>query len=91
VTHRVVGDVPGDASAFRTRGDANATNDPVAIPARLVRGRVLWSVTGLGAVLEWLRWPNGFVLLVVVPAIALVVSEASRRWTFGRRIGGAPA
>lgn len=87
VTHRVVGDVPADASAFRTRGDANTSNDPVAIPARLVRGRVLWSVAGLGAVLEWLRWPNGFLLLVGAPAVLLALTELRGR----RPIGAAPA
>ena len=53
VTHRVVGPVPDDVSAFRTRGDANAAIDPAAVPARLVRGKVLWSVSVLGAVLGW--------------------------------------
>lgn len=79
VTHRVVGPVPADASAFRTRGDANAAVDPAPVPARLVRGRVLWSVSGLGAVLDWLRWPNGFLLLVGLPGVVLVATELHRR------------
>jgi signal peptidase len=79
VTHRVVAPVPEDASAFRTRGDANASIDPAPVPARLVRGRVLWAVTGLGVVLDWLRWPNGFLLLVAVPALVLVVTEVRQR------------
>lgn len=91
VTHRVVGPVPEDASAFRTRGDANAAADPVAVPARLVRGRVLWSVSGLGAVLDWLRWPNGFILLVGAPAGLLLAMELRRRWSPLRPIRGAPA
>jgi signal peptidase len=91
VTHRVVGPVPDDASAFRTRGDANAALDPVAVPARLVRGRVLWSVSILGAALDWLKWPNGFVLLVVVPGAILLASEVRRRISITRRVQGAPA
>jgi signal peptidase len=91
VTHRVVGPVPDDASAFRTRGDANAAADPAAVPARLVRGKVLWSVSGLGAVLDWLGWPNGFVLLVGVPGVLLVAMELRRRWPTLRTIRGAPA
>lgn len=78
VTHRVVGPVPDDAAAFRTRGDANAAVDLAAVPARLVRGRVLWSVSGLGTVLDWLRWPSGFVLLVGLPAVILAVTEFRR-------------
>lgn len=79
VTHRVVGPVPEDASAFHTRGDANAAADPTAVPARLVRGRVLWSVSGLGAVLDWLKWPNGFLLLVGLPALVLLATELRPR------------
>jgi signal peptidase len=91
VTHRVVAPVPVDASAFRTRGDANVAVDPAAVPARLVRGRVLWSVSGLGAVLDWLRWPNGFVLLVGVPGALLILAEAKRRWSVARPLHGTPA
>jgi len=91
VTHRVVGPVPDDASAFHTRGDANAAQDPAAVPARLVRGRVLWSVSGLGSVLELLRWPNGFVLLVALPALFLVITELYRRLLAARRVGAVPA
>jgi signal peptidase len=83
--------VPDDASAFRTRGDANAAVDPAAVPARLVRGRVLWSVSVLGAAIDWLKWPNGFVLLVVIPGGILAVSEVRRRISFTRRVQGAPA
>jgi hypothetical protein len=90
VTHRVVGQVPDDASAFRTRGDANAAMDPAAVPARLVRGKVLWSVSGLGAVLDWLKWPNGFVLLVGVPGGLLIASELRRRISITRRAERAP-
>lgn len=91
VTHRVVGPVPDDASAFHTRGDANTAVDPAAVPARLVRGKVLWSVSGLGAILDWLKWPNGFVLLVVVPGAILGAHELWRRIAISRRIDAAPA
>lgn len=80
VTHRVVGLAPGTELAFLTRGDANVTNDASPIPARLVRGRVLWHVTLLGAVLDWLQWPRSFVLLVVIPALALAWLELRSRW-----------
>jgi signal peptidase len=88
VTHRVMALAPGEELAFITRGDANATNDPTPIPARLVRGRVLWHVTLLGAVLDWLQWPRSFVLLVLVPAALLVVAEWRSRREIGRRPRG---
>jgi signal peptidase len=88
VTHRVVAVAPGAALGFITRGDANATNDPAPVPARLVRGRVLWHVTLLGTVLDWLQWPRSFVLLVLVPAGLLVVAEWRSRREVGRRREG---
>lgn len=75
ITHRVVSIASGATISFITQGDANATRDPNAVPARFVRGRVLWSVTHLGALMEWLRWPRSFVLLVLLPGAALIVVE----------------
>jgi signal peptidase len=75
VTHRVVERVPADTVQFRTQGDANAAPDPVTVPARLIRGRVLSHVTHLGTLMEWLQWPRSFVLLVVAPATLIVIVE----------------
>jgi signal peptidase len=75
VTHRVTAVVAGPSLQFVTQGDANARPDPIPVPARSIRGRVLWSVTGLGTVVAWLQWPRGFLLLVVVPLALLLVVE----------------
>jgi signal peptidase I len=91
VTHRVVGITPGAELAFLTRGDANVTNDPSPIPARLVRGRVLWHVTLLGTVLDWLQFPRSFVALVIVPAALLVVLDWRARSARLRTDSAAPA
>jgi signal peptidase len=79
VTHRVVAIAPGDTLQFWTRGDANATRDAVPVPARMVRGHVLWAVPHLGTVMEWLQWPRSFIVLVVVPAALLLLTELRRR------------
>jgi signal peptidase len=86
ITHRVVARAPGPELAFITRGDANATVDPAPVAARLVRGRVLWHVTLLGTVLDWLQWPRAFLLLVVIPCALLVVADLRSRG-IGRRRG----
>ena len=75
VTHRVVRTTPGETMQFVTQGDANATADPTPVPARLVRGRVLWEVSHLGSMLDWMQWPRSFVLLVVAPGLLLVALE----------------
>jgi signal peptidase len=75
-THRVIA-VTHDKNglSFRTKGDANLTADPDPVPASAVRGRVKWSVPHLGELMLWLRWPRGFLLLVVTPLAALLVFE----------------
>jgi signal peptidase len=75
VTHRVIALAPGGSLQFVTQGDANARPDPIPVPARMVRGRVLWQVNHLGTALTWLEWPRGFLLLVLLPALLLVLSE----------------
>src|SRR3954452_25125561 len=74
VTHRVVEVVRDevDGLEFRTQGDHNASPDEDLVPARRVRGEVRWSVTKVGWLLVWLRWPRGF-LVTTVPALVLFV------------------
>jgi len=79
VTHRVIERAPGTALAFVTQGDANASRDPFPVPARNVRGQVLWHVTGLGSVMDYLQWPRSFLLLVVLPVGLLLLSELRSR------------
>lgn len=79
VTHRVVGQSVGDDLRFWTQGDANANRDPDPVPARLIRGRVLWAVPHLGTLMGWLRWPWSFVFLVALPGAFLAASELRQR------------
>jgi signal peptidase I len=75
VAHRVVSVADGATLSFVTQGDANASRDPSPVPARMIRGRVLWSVTHLGTAMEWLQWPRSFLVLVLLPLGLLGVAE----------------
>lgn len=75
VTHRVVQRAPGQRTAFLTQGDANTTMDPLPVQSREIRGRVRSHVPLLGSALHALRWPRGFLVLAVVPALALAATE----------------
>lgn len=79
-THRVI-QVLTDKNglSFRTKGDANLVPDPDPVPASAVRGSVNWSVPYIGELMLWLRWPRGFLLLVVAPLTALLVVELVER------------
>ncbi|HEX3265677.1 MAG TPA: signal peptidase I [Candidatus Limnocylindrales bacterium] len=79
VAHRVIGIATESPLAFVTQGDANPARDPNPVPARLVRGHVLWSVSGLGTAMEWLQWPRSFLVLVLLPLGLLGSAELRPR------------
>ncbi len=79
VTHRVASVIETPSLQFVTQGDANTRADAAPVPARMVRGRVLWHLRGLGVLLTWLAWPRGFIALVVLPAVLLLALEARKR------------
>jgi signal peptidase len=74
VTHRVATVTPSDAGPmFTTKGDANASPDPVATPSSQIRGRVTWDVPFLGFLLAMVTMPSG-VLAVLSFGCALLVA-----------------
>jgi len=76
VTHRVVAVEQADGGRqFQTRGDANEDPDPGRVSASQVVGVVQFDLPLVGYVLSILRTPLGIAALVVIPAIALAVSE----------------
>jgi len=79
-THRVIQVVQDkNGLGFRTQGDANRSPDPGIVPAGAVRGSVTWSVPHAGELMLWLRWPRGFLVLVVTPLAALLAFEVVER------------
>jgi signal peptidase I len=79
VAHRVVGPQPGMPATWRTKGDANRTEDPLPVRASDVRGRVRWAVPRLGRVGLWLRGEQARWLLIAAPLSALVLTEVRGR------------
>ena len=72
VTHRVETVTPNDAGpVFTTRGDANASPDPVATFAGQVRGRVAWDVPMLGFLLAMVTTATGLLALFSIGAALL--------------------
>lgn len=76
VTHRVVG-VEETASGVRyqTQGDANPSPDPDLVAPSQVIGAVWFSIPLLGYLVSFANSTVGMLALVVLPAIALAVSE----------------
>lgn len=76
VSHRVT-EVVTDANglAFRTKGDANETADQWLVPAANVVGTVQWTVPYMGRVTRRVQTPQGFLLVIGLPAAMLIAAE----------------
>jgi signal peptidase len=81
VLHRVIGVTTSHTGEvfFETRGDANATPDPLLAPASAIQGRLAWHVPHLGRAATALRPPIGLLVLAGVPVLPLAVGEIYRR------------
>ncbi|MCI0583560.1 MAG: signal peptidase I [Chloroflexi bacterium] len=91
-THRIVRIVDrSDGLWLETKGDANATPDPVLVPASAVIGRVVVAISGIGYVIAALSTSSGLllaggmagVLLALVLLLEGAESGASRRRAAG--------
>ena len=76
VAHRITGRVAGSPPLFRTKGDANPAADVAPVSIGAIRGEVRWSIPGAGRVVTLLRWPTNFLVLVALPALVLLATEA---------------
>jgi signal peptidase I len=79
ITHRVVGVTQvGSELAFRTQGDGNNTPDESPVLARDVVAVFSFRLPYLGYLLAFARTWVGLVVLVVIPSVILMATEAAR-------------
>ena len=76
VTHRITAVT---AEGYRTRGDANNTEDAAVTPPEDVLGRVILVLPGVGGAVRLLRTPLGMLCLVLALPLVLWAPEALRR------------
>ena len=82
VTHRVIEVQTGEdgTPVFVTRGDANNTEDRIAVTPDMVQGRYTGIyIPGLGNVAVFLQSPLGMVLCIVLPLALILLWDAVRR------------
>src|SRR3989344_8114299 len=86
-THRIVADeVRSSVFYYTTKGDANEDPDPQQVAQSEVKGKVLFSITYLGYVLDFAKKPLGFALLIGVPAAIVVFDEGANIWRETRKL-----
>ena len=81
VTHRVAEittDENGDL-VWKTKGDANNSEDAVVVPAENLIGVYQRSFSGLGNVAMFMQTTQGLIICVVCPIILLVLYDVIRR------------
>ena len=77
VTHRIVAiDNSNGEQSFITKGDANEEADSRKVALNDIIGKLLFSIPFLGYVLEFLKQPQGFLLVIVLPAAAIIIDES---------------
>lgn len=58
-----------------TKGDANQSPDVNPISKRDIQGRVLFALPLLGYLVQFLKTPQGFVFLIIIPGALLIYEE----------------
>lgn len=72
MSHRVV-DIEEQEGTFRTKGDANNTEDPEPIRNDRLIGKVVFSVPGLGRAADFIQTSTGKALCFIVFAISFIL------------------
>lgn len=76
VSHRVVTVNEQDGEFYyRTKGDANQTEDSTAVAQSKVLGMTTLTVPVVGRFVNFVKNPAGFLLLVVIPSLFIIASE----------------
>lgn len=90
VTHRIVEiQEEGGQRMFVTRGDANNTEDRIAVTPSMVQGKYMgFYVAGLGNVAVFMQSPLGMILCIAVPLLLIFLWDLVRRLLASRRQKG---
>ena len=90
VTHRIVEiQQQKGQQAFITQGDANNTEDRIAVTSDMVQGKYMgFHIPGLGQVAIFLQSPAGMVVCIICPLLLLLLWDVVRRMLFSRKKAG---
>src|SRR3989344_7399949 len=75
-THRVVNVEGKDGKiAYTTKGDANNAPDANPVGEDKILGKAAFKIAGLGKIFALVKTKNGFLALVIMPAILVIIFE----------------
>ena len=86
VTHRVLEVVEeGNLISFRTKGDANNTEDPNLVPGENLVGIYKSRIPSAGNIAMFMQTTQGLIICVVVPIIAFILYDVIRRRMYDKK------
>jgi len=79
ITHRIH-DIKVNAGdpVYITKGDANNAPDREEVAQKNVTGKVLIDIPYIGYVVDFIKKPLGFALIIIVPAILIIFGEVKK-------------
>lgn len=79
VTHRIIEKAVLDGkTVYHTKGDANNVADEEDVDASAFVGKVAFSVPYLGFAMNFAKTREGFLLLVIIPAVLVIYEELKK-------------
>lgn len=86
-THRIVGIEETDGFVeYRTKGDANGTEDSDTVKPSQIIGKQFFSIKYLGFILMYIKTLPGLLVLIIVPATLIVYEEVKKIRQEAKRI-----
>lgn len=79
-THRIVDSTPDEDEGvmFTMQGDANNVTDQRPVAPREIVGKVEFHIPYLGFVLDFIRQPLGFIIIIGLPALWIFYEQISK-------------
>jgi len=79
ITHRIYEiESKNGQPLYTTKGDANESADSTKVPQKDVVGKVFLNIPYLGYVINFIRTPIGFILIVIIPTLAIILDEVKK-------------
>lgn len=86
VTHRIHDiDTSQNQTLYITKGDANNASDGEKIPEKQIVGKVLINIPRVGFIVDFIKKPLGFSLVMIVPAILVISGEVKKIYNETRK------
>jgi len=79
VTHRIYDiRVEGGQPVYITKGDANESQDVNGVAKKNVVGKVLFSLPYFGYLINFVKQPIGFMLIIILPTAVIIYDEIKK-------------